>query len=377
VKAYYNEHDPGKAAWLRELIRRGLIAPGTVDERDILDVVPAELVGYRQCHFFAGVGTWSYALRCAGWPDDRPAWTVSCPCQPFSAAGKGAGFADERHLWPAWFHLAGQCRPDVVFGEQVEGDDGLAWLDLVWTDMEALGYAFGPVVLPAAGVGAPHPRHRIWFVAESDRLGRAVGPEESGPEAGIDAGIAVHGRTRPLADADGTGQRSGRGGGREPEEWDDTRGGSTIERLADDHLGHADGLRREQHEHPGVLVGTAGDEPEHRRAFHGEGSGGAGPVGLLADALLERPQGPDAPGPGEGRAVEGPGPVNGFWAGADWLPCTDGKARPVESGTFPLADGAPARVVRLRGYGDGIVAQAAEAVIRAYMETRSRQERRP
>jgi DNA (cytosine-5)-methyltransferase 1 len=327
VTAYYNEHDPGKAAWLKELIRRGLIAPGTVDERDILDVVPAELVGYRQCHFFAGVGTWSYALRCAGWPDDRPAWTVSCPCQPFSAAGRGAGFADERHLWPAWFHLADQCRPDVVFGEQVESDDGLAWLDLVWTDMEALGYAFGPVVLPAAGVGAPHSRHRIWFVAESDRLGRAVGPEESGPEAGIDAGIAVHGRTRPLADADDTGQRSGRGGIREPEEWNDTRGGSTI--------------------------------------------------GLLGDALLERPQEPAAPGPGEGRAAQGPGPVNGFWTDADWLPCIDGKARPVESGTFPLADGAPARVVRLRGYGDGIVAQAAEAVIRAYMETRSRQERRP
>jgi hypothetical protein len=53
MTAYYNEHDKFAAAWLRELIQDGLIAPGDVDERDIQDVTPADLVGYRQCHFFA------------------------------------------------------------------------------------------------------------------------------------------------------------------------------------------------------------------------------------------------------------------------------------------------------------------------------------
>ena len=87
--SYYNEIDPKAAAWLRELIAAGLIAPGDVDERSIADVRPDDLAGYGQHHFFAGIGGWSYALRLAGWPDDRPVWTGSCPCQPFSAAGKG------------------------------------------------------------------------------------------------------------------------------------------------------------------------------------------------------------------------------------------------------------------------------------------------
>lgn len=79
MTAYYNEVDPYAAEWLRNLILCGLIAPGDVDERSIEDVTPADLRGYTQCHFFAGIGVWSYALRMAQWPDSRPVWTGSCP----------------------------------------------------------------------------------------------------------------------------------------------------------------------------------------------------------------------------------------------------------------------------------------------------------
>ena len=119
MAAYYNEIDPKAAAWLRELIRHGLIADGEVDERSILDVQPEDLHGYTQCHFFAGIGGWSRALRLAGWPDDRPVWTGSPPCQPFSAAGQQKGKDDERHLAPHWASLVAAGRPPVVFGEQV------------------------------------------------------------------------------------------------------------------------------------------------------------------------------------------------------------------------------------------------------------------
>lgn len=166
MAAYYNEIDPYAAQWLRNLIANKLIADGDVDERSICDVVATDLRGYTQCHFFAGIGVWSYALRLAGWPDDRPVWTGSCPCQPFSAAGKGKGFDDERHLWPVFYRLIAECRPPVVFGEQVASKDGLQWLDAVQSDMEASGYAIGAADLCAAGIGAPHIRQRLWFVGE-------------------------------------------------------------------------------------------------------------------------------------------------------------------------------------------------------------------
>ncbi|WP_242446380.1 DNA cytosine methyltransferase [Klebsiella michiganensis] len=167
--AYYNEIDPYAAQWLRNLIDAGHIAPGVVDTRSIEDVTPNDLKGFTQCHFFAGIGGWSLALRRAGWPDSRPAWSASCPCQPFSQAGRKKGFTDERHLWPAAHWLVGQRRPVVVFGEQSGSADANDWIDLVQADVEALGYAFGAVAFPSASVGAPHQRDRAYWVADASR----------------------------------------------------------------------------------------------------------------------------------------------------------------------------------------------------------------
>src|SRR5580693_3622988 len=164
---WYNEIDPYAAQWLRNLIQKQLIPPGTVDERPIQDVKPADLVLFTQCHFFAGIGGWPLALCLANFPADRTVWTGSCPCQPFSAAGKSIGFADERHLWPFWFHLVEQCEPPIILGEQVASKPGLAWFDLVQADLESADYAVGSADLCAAGVGAPHIRQRLWFVADA------------------------------------------------------------------------------------------------------------------------------------------------------------------------------------------------------------------
>jgi DNA (cytosine-5)-methyltransferase 1 len=180
VTAYYNEIDPYAAQWLRNLISAGLIADGLVDERSIIDVQPSELAGFMQCHFFAGIAGWDYALRLAGWPDDRPVWTGSCPCQPFSTAGQGKAANDKRHLWPAWFSLISECKPAIIFGEQVAAAIGWGWLDLVFADLEAEGYACGTAVLPACSIGAPHIRNRLWFVADANaaRYGGELGDTE-------------------------------------------------------------------------------------------------------------------------------------------------------------------------------------------------------
>ena len=279
--ALYNEIDPFAAQWLRNLIAAGHIAPGEVDERSIEDVTPDDLRGFTQCHFFAGIGVWSHSLRLAGWPDDRPVWTGSCPCQPFSAAGKGDGFADERHLWPHFFHLISECRPQHVFGEQVASGNANSWFDLVQNDVEGLGYAFGLVPFTSAGIGAPHIRERAYWVANTDN---------------------------------------------------------------------------EQHS---IAISGCG----HEYVSTGRQQDPTASAGLRGDYL--------------------PLEVNGFWRDADWLLCRDGKWRPVEPGTFPLVDGAAARmgrvepgvarvassnrVGRLKGYGNAINAQAAAAFIRAYM----------
>ena len=160
---YYNEFDKNAAAWLRELISSGAIPAGDVDERSIEDVRADDIRGYTQCHFFAGIGGWSLALQLAGWPEDLPVWTGSCPCQPYSTAGKQRGNADARDLWPAFFRLIAECRPEFVFGEQVENAILHGWLDRVYADLEREEYAVGSAVLGAHSVGAPHRRYRLYW----------------------------------------------------------------------------------------------------------------------------------------------------------------------------------------------------------------------
>lgn len=272
MSAFYNEIDPKAASWLRELIKRGLIADGVVDERSIEDISPSDLDGFTQCHFFAGIGAWSHALRNSGWDDDRPVWTGSCPCQPFSSAGKRGGASDERHLWPAFMWLIEQQRPSVIFGEQVAKKAGEAWFDSVQDDLESEGYSSGMVVFPACGVGAPHLRQRMYWVADSDsksskRYSRSVlGEEEKGnQEGGTDGGIAD---------------------------------------------GYPDGGK-------------------NHGASHSQ------------------------------------------WGSSRQLMFKDGRSRPCEPGTLPLAYGSSQRVGRLRGYGNAIVAPQAQTFIESYMETLS------
>lgn len=201
---YYNENHIPTAYWLRKLIAEGHLPAGDVDTRSIEDVAPEDLDGYTQHHFFAGIGGWALALKLAGWPVDEPIWTGSCPCQPFSSAGEKAGFADERHLWPAFEWLIGQRLPKRVVGEQVAGKDADPWIDLVQADMEAMGYAFGAVAFPAAGIGSPQIRDRTYWVADADHAGSQG--RVLLPECTFERAAGVGGLDGGLADASGHGR---------------------------------------------------------------------------------------------------------------------------------------------------------------------------
>ena len=346
--AFYNEIDPHAAQWLRNLISAGHIAPGVVSETDIRDLTPDDLAPYAQCHFFAGIGVWSHAIRRTGWPDDRPVWTGSCPCQPFSAAGRGAGASDERHLWPHWFHLINLCKPAIVLGEQVASKDGLGWLDIVSSDLEGAGYAFGAADLCAAGFGGAHIRQRLYFVGvasphvqHQEPAGNAEGFRDAGGAGGLgDPGCS--GRQFEPDGSGGDGERMG-SEGLQSFQLGETSGGSSG--LAD--------TRPILGERGPNASGPLSEFPEKRLESASLNKPRGGSSGL-ADASGNRSgTGPHAPLLG-GRSV-------------DWLLCRDGKWRPVEPGSFPLAYEATARVGRLRAYGNGLDAETATQFAQAVM----------
>lgn len=376
--AFYNEFDPAAAAWLRELIRRGLIADGEVDERSILDVTADDLRGFTQCHFFAGIGGWSLALRLAGWPDERPVWTGSPPCQPFSPAGKQKGQNDDRHLAPYFVSLVAAGRPDRIFGEQVSsaavfgasakragsavaGKPEWAWLDDLSERLEAARYAVGASDIPAAGVGAPHIRQRTFFgavrLADSNDAGlegwlepgRKCATERAAGSSGLAGGLDRSASARYLGPL----------GRPERDPQDETQLRMSGEGRRKDGMADTSSSGRESRPRDARL----------RAANSGTGSAAKQRGSLLAtDERLTST-------------------AHGGWDDADWLLCRDGKWRPVESSLQRMADGLPGgvvrsgtvvpacyplaqkqerRVMRLRGYGNAIVPQVAAAFIIAF-----------
>ena len=392
MSAYYNEIDPYAAAWLRNLIRDGHIADGVVDERSISDVKPEELYEFTQCHFFAGIGVWSHALRSAGWEDDRPVWTGSCPCQPFSGAGTRKGMADERHLWPHWFHLIEECRPSTVFGEQVASKDGLGWIDLVQADMEGADYALGAFDLCSASFGAPHIRQRLWFVADTDNP-RSQGWISGGSDTQRQdqhGHVGCDSTTDGMGDTDHSGsqgssqtrvgesmEQSGSQSARASTDigMDNTISDGRQEGRFGDHgrndgeqsdpVGEDVGMGNAQHDGQSTSSEQGGhdqdapdDEKEQIVSVQSEG------------ASISRDDRSGDGGEGGGDTEARANETNGYWSAADWLLCRDGKWRPVRPESFPLAHGATARVGRLRAYGNAITAPVAQGLIESYMEVR-------
>lgn len=363
MSAYYNENDPKAAAWLRELIKEGHIAPGDVDERSIVEVQPNDLKNHDQCHFFAGIGGWSLALRLAGISDTTRIWTGSCPCQPFSSAGKQRGTADERHLWPQLLRLIAARRPQTVFGEQVASSEVVGteleasfvvavregyfasanklakrlvaansfhyhprWLDGIRADLEQEDYTLRDAILGAHSVGAPQIRQRLFWMADARRE-----RDESRRGAGN-----IHGTPKNI-------EREAR--------QRERRGDAACDCSATGGMGIADSAGRE--------TGRLATAPS-RHGDSVEPTGDACGLGH-AESDDERRQRLSGESCGRDGATGG----SSAWSDSDILFCLDGKARRVESGTFPLAYGLPGRVGLLRGYGNAIVPQVAATFIKA------------
>lgn len=276
MAVYYNEIDPFASEWLRNLIKIGAIAYGEVDERSIEEVEPADLKGFTQCHFFAGIGGWSLALRLAGVPDEYPIWTGSCPCQSFSLAGKKNGKNDERHLLPVFAKLINECKPVGVFGEQVSSAIGFGWFDDLQAYLRDGGYTTGGAVLTASCVGAPQIRERLFWGA-----------------------------------------------------WLDY---APCKRYRGYHNGKEKGeFQAYSHDGQSVVWDCGGRFGTYSQ-------------------------------------LRGESPAN-FWANAEWRRGNDGYIRPIEPLSNPLAYGLPARLGRVRGYGNAIVPQVGAVFVEEFLDS--------
>lgn len=377
---YYNEHDNFAADWLEILIEKGLIPDGKVDRRSIADVQADDVRGFTQCHFFAGIGGWPLALQLAGWGPDRPVWTGSCPCQPFSQAGKQKAQKDERHLWPEMFRLIRECQPVTVFGEQVASAIGHGWLDGISDDLERENYAVGSIVLGAFSVNAPHKRSRLYWVADSAGVRGAQHVDDSRKrEAGREDHTADCCRAGGVADSGGMRNERARDAGIEASEgvWrNQPAAGRDV-----DTVGQSDSNRRRQR-----LIASQGDG-------YGDSVESAGRVDAMGQSIYARPQGfaghvdiGNQSGwieQNENRSTAASSP----WGKYHVVDCLDGKSRRVGCGVQPLVNGIPRslgrgkpelsrlakraranRVGRLKGYGNAIVPQVAAEFVRAFMD---------
>lgn len=137
--------------------------------------------------------------------------TGGFPCQPFSYAGKRGGGEDDRYLWPQMCRVIDEIRPSWVVGENVAGittmveggiltkmgsdqslfqeDNGVYRYELeqsftierISRDFESLGYSVQPLLIPAAAVGAPHRRDRVFILAHDDANNADVRTNERQP----------------------------------------------------------------------------------------------------------------------------------------------------------------------------------------------------
>jgi len=378
MTAFYNEIDGACVAVLKEQIAHNVIAPGIVESRSIKDINPDDIKHYTQAHFFAGGGFWSVAARLAGWPDDRPLWSASCPCQPFSQAGKGAGTADERHLWPDLFRLVRAVRPRVLVGEQVSGAAGYGWLDGVRADLASEGYTCWAYDIPACAIDAPHIRNRLYWcaVAEPDVIsgrsgaGRIDGAQTSdahGPHEVADAELPgrrsnddVRGSgdaaqaDRRIEGAVESGKRDaasgelvdtpslGRGEGRPEPEFRSGRDAAAVADAPGD-VGYSGSKRRAQ------AFGSSGD----RASAHSQRAADCTERIRFLDRAHEPSDVADADGSGfvegqrdysaarYGNSLGATYGGNGgfFWSDAEWIICHDGKARRTKSRFCDVADG--------------------------------------
>ncbi len=268
------------------------------------------------------------------------------PCQPFSSAGKRAGEADERNLWPETIRIIREVKPRWVLLENVSSLLRFPYFGRILADLAASGFVGRYDCIPASAVGAPHRRDRLWIMAHAPG-------ERCGETGRLQHGGSTQRTPRSRSSVPGA-----EGGHELPE----AAPGGDDERL----LGAHGGARSQTRDYAGDVIGgpeMAHAESESERpglceaGAPGDGRGRSGdsssPAEVL-DAQRQRLQGEQPPRPA-------PQPVDGASRTGQPGP----QAWPVEPGMGRVAHGVAHRVDRIRALGNGQVPRVEAAAYRA------------
>lgn len=311
------------------------------------------------------------------------------PCQPYSSAGKRLGKDDERHLWPEMLRIIREAAPAYVVGENVRGLtnwNGGVVFEEVCADLEAEGYEVWTGILPAAGVGAPHRRDRVWFVAHAHggadlrTPGRDAGasasegvpernevriPNQSGNVwDAADTACAISERTRDarpgwngFTDNGRDGHAANTDGGRsiprrkdvQPEQSDGQR---PVGDGGQQHVADTDGIGFEKR-----IAATESGEPRFG-AWHGGADAGN------ADGHVESSHGTFRQAGNESAGIGGQSRWNRFPTQPPVCGGNDGISRELDGITFSKW-----RNESIKAYGNAIVPQVAFQIFNALQQT--------
>ena len=303
--------------------------------------------------------------------------TGGFPCQPFSVAGKQAGTDDDRHLWPVMFRIIQEFTPRWVIGENVKGltniQDGVVF-ETVCTDLEGEGYEVRTFNIPAAGVGAPHRRERIWIVAHAKRF------NESEPIGRSDE------TSRGIQEEHRQNDSSARESSRTSSIWQSNNGyedmeasrrtlqqGTELRETNEDEVGEG---HANQHQRSGSTsesnVANAYARLGHRTYKEIQSRGQApnssskGSTNVANTESSDRHDNEAVAGDGESSTQEIFGDGSSVSGEGSWWHTEPDVGR--------VAHGVPGRVYRLRGLGNSIIPKIAEEIGRAIIQAEEEKE---
>ena len=259
--------------------------------------------------------------------------TGGFPCQPFSVAGRQKGSGDNRYLWPEMFRVIKEFKPRWIIAENVRGiiniQHGMVF-ERVHTDLESQGYETQTFIIPAAGVGAPHRRDRVWIVANSRRTIR--GQQSSRNKESIGSGTSQE--TEWSAHSDSV----ARSGKREKIMADSS---SIQSRKPPESKGREDSSRRS--------IDSRGNKNKRKE--------------IMADSSSQQSLSTDNREKQREAGDKKQGELGGSYSRPLWSQNWN-----FEPNVGRVADGVPGRIHRLKGLGNSIVPQIAEEIGKAIMK---------